>query len=482
MNLWKSMRKALDPDRALQASVAALIEASAMRYALSEDREVWEPGKALKLFLAGYSGTRNTGADVRVEEMIRQFRHLIGDDQLELSVITYDPELTAGYFRACRQIKLPQVFPPFLYEEVTKHHAVVACEGSMFKSKFAEALSTMMAGALGMANVEGKLSVGYGAEAGKMSSKLESFVRKHCADSLVVCRNEPSRATLGRLGIRTTSGTDTAWTFEPAHTSIGRNILEQAGWDGDKPIVVVCPINPFWWPVRPDLGKAAARAAFGEFKKEHYRSIYFHHESAKADEQFDAYTSAIAGALKTFVERHNVFPILVGMEKLDRRACKRVTAHYGAELPMFISDEYDMYELVSVLWNTTYMVSSRFHAIVCSMPGGVVSGGITMDERIRNLMNDRGQPELFLEVDQDDLEDRLLALFEDLVARRDEIRDGIYRMLPGQLRKMGQMGIEFLDELSRVYPDFPRIDRARTWSTHLPPLPEHLNRILETYE
>ena len=33
----------------------------------------WRPGQPLKLILAGYVGTRNTGADVRVEEMIRQF-------------------------------------------------------------------------------------------------------------------------------------------------------------------------------------------------------------------------------------------------------------------------------------------------------------------------------------------------------------------------------------------------------------------------
>ena len=74
--------------------------------------------------LAGYGGTRNTGADVRVEEMIRQFRAILGDDQLELSILTIDPALSAGYFRAVRQVQLPPIFPKFLFDECPKHHGV----------------------------------------------------------------------------------------------------------------------------------------------------------------------------------------------------------------------------------------------------------------------------------------------------------------------------------------------------------------------
>jgi hypothetical protein len=141
----------------------------------------------------------------------------------------------------------------------------------MFKSKFASALSTMMAGAMGMAIAERKLSVGYGAEAGSMTPTLKEFVRDVCKGSLVLCRNEPSREVLHELGIRTTSGADTAWTFEPAPLSRGAQLLRDAGWDGRQKILVVCPINPFWWPVKPDLLKAAAHTLGGQYKHEHYR-------------------------------------------------------------------------------------------------------------------------------------------------------------------------------------------------------------------
>ena len=41
----------------------------------------WQPGEKLKLLFAGYNGTRNTGSDVRVEEMLRQVRRVLGEKQ-----------------------------------------------------------------------------------------------------------------------------------------------------------------------------------------------------------------------------------------------------------------------------------------------------------------------------------------------------------------------------------------------------------------
>ena len=62
--------------------------------------------------------------------------------------------------------------------------------------------------------------------------------------------------------------------------------------------------------------------------------------------------------------------------------------------PIFTSDDYDMYQLVSILRQASYMVSSRYHGIVTCMPSLVASAGVTMDERIRNLMRERGHQHL----------------------------------------------------------------------------------------
>jgi polysaccharide pyruvyl transferase WcaK-like protein len=480
--LKMALKNLTDPDRILQGTMDLLIDMIAKKDALALGAERWKPGKPLKILLAGYVGARNTGADVRVEEMIRQFRAILGDENLEMTIITVNPDKTAGYFRGVRQKKIPMIYPKFLFDECPRHHGVIACEGSMFKSKFASALSTMMAGALGLATAEKKLSVGYGAEAGEMEKGLRDFVEKHCARSLVICRNEASRKILDGLNIRNTGGTDTAWTFEPAPLARGAELLRKAGWDGRQKVLIVCPINPFWWPIRPDLAKALAWRFLGEYQKEHHQSIYFHHDSPEGREKYQRYLGALAGATQAFVREKNLFPVLVGMEELDRRACNELNERLSRPAPVFVSDEYDMYELVSLLRNGSYLASSRFHAVVTTMPARIPSIGITMDERLKNLLSDRGHSDFLLKVDDDDLEEKLLNLFHRMDLEKEEIAAAIGRFIPFQLKLMGEMGIELLREIARIYPEFPRRPVAETWENFLPPLSPTMERILEQFE
>jgi polysaccharide pyruvyl transferase WcaK-like protein len=474
-------KRLTDPDRALQAATSALIEATGVRYALDVKQTRYEPGKPLKLLLAGYVGQRNTGADLRVEEMIRQLRTVLGDDNIELTCMTFNPERTAGYFQTVRQVEMPQIFPPFLAEECPRHHGVIACEGSMFKSKFANALSVLMAGSLGMASAEGKLSVGYGAEAGTMDDGLRHFVRKHCSQSLVICRNEPSRKVLEALGIRTKSGTDTAWTFQPAPAAVGEAQLRAAGWDGVRPVLIVCPINPFCWPAGPDLVRATALGLFGEFRREHYRSIYFHSWSEDAERRYDTYLRALATGVRELVHETDAFVACVGMEALDRDACERLSELLNRRVPCFVSDEHDMYQLVSILRHADLLLSSRFHAIVSTLPAGVPAVGVTMDERIANLLNDAGHPELLLKVDDVDLAPRLVDTLRDAYARREQLRRDNRRFVPSQLRLLAQMGMDFEDELMRVYPSFPKREVPRSVENYLPPLSPQLQQLMEEH-
>ena len=128
----------------------------------------------------------------------------------------------------------------------------------MFKSKFANALTTMMIGSLGIAAAQNKLSVGYGAEAGHMDPLVAKMCGRYCKNSLVITRNEESRTMLRELGVPTELGTDTAWTFEPRPAEYGQSVLRQVGWDGRTPVLVVCPINPFEWPVKASVAKLRA--------------------------------------------------------------------------------------------------------------------------------------------------------------------------------------------------------------------------------
>jgi polysaccharide pyruvyl transferase WcaK-like protein len=176
-----------------------------------------------------------------------------------------------------------------LYREVGKSHGVIACEGSMFKSKFANALTTMMIGSLGLASAENKLSVGYGGEAGHMDPLIRNMCARYVSESLVITRNTESQSLLHSLGIQAELGTDTAWTFKPHPHAYAQKALRQAGWDGKTPILVICPIHPFVWPVKASIAKYAARVTTGAYKESQYRTVYFHESGREVDRKFQSY-------------------------------------------------------------------------------------------------------------------------------------------------------------------------------------------------
>ena len=466
-------------DFILEAWVSSSIERAKLGWMLGGGKP-WQTGHKLKLLFAGYNGTRNMGSDVRVEEMLRQIRHILGAGHVDFTVMSFDFERSRGYFEGTSQVHLPDIFPPFLANEVPKHHGVVACEGSMFKSKFANALATMMIGSLGIAAAQNKLSVGYGSEAGHMDPVVRKMCARYCKNSLVITRNEESRTVLRELGVPTELGTDTAWTFEPQAAEYGQSVLRQVGWDGKARVLVVCPINPFEWPVKASIAKLALHSLTGAYKQSHYRGPYFHNSGLAAEQAYQRYLTAIANAVDAFRKKKTVFVILVATERLDARPASRISQKLGG-VPVLTSDEYNMYELVSILRACHLMASSRYHGIVTSMPALVPSAGITMDERIRNLMHERGHEDLVMNVDDPDLEQRLLAALEKLATDGEQIADGIARTVVKNLKVMARMGVYFEEELQRRYPEFPMRKGEWSWEDYLPPMSSSLRQLVSAY-
>jgi polysaccharide pyruvyl transferase WcaK-like protein len=314
-----------------------------------------------------------------------------------------------------------------------------------------------------------------------MNPMLEKMCARYCRRSLIITRNEESQEVLSRLGVSSEAGTDTAWTFEPHPAEYGREALGAAGWDGRMPVLALCPINPFWWPVKPSTPKFMAHACFGGYKQSHYRTIYFHNSGSAVDAAYTKYLGALASGVKAFRSKHRVFLILVAMERLDTRACEALAPAFGGA-PVFTAEMYNMYQLVSILRCCSLIVSSRYHALVTSMPGLVPSAGITMDERIGNLLRERGHEHLLLTVDDPDLETKLVAVMERLVWDADAIRDGIGRSVVRNLKTMARMGVFLERAVHQRYPEFPVRSGVHSWEEYLPPLAENLERLVETYE
>jgi len=171
---------------------------------------------------------------------------------------------------------------------------------------------------------------------------------------------------------------------------------------------------------------------------------------------------------------------MAATERMDARPCRRISEKLGG-VPVLTSDDHNMYQLVSILRASRLMVSSRYHGIVTSMPALVASAGITMDERIRNLMNERGHPELLMNVDDPDLEARTLAALDILDRDGERIADGTARSVVRNLKLMARMGVYFEEEVQRRYPDFPTRRGEWSWEEYLPPMSDGLKQLVAAY-
>jgi polysaccharide pyruvyl transferase WcaK-like protein len=189
----------------------------------------------------------------------------------------------------------------------------------------------------------------------------------------------------------------------------------------------------------------------------------------------------MAGAVARFRERHAVFPIVVASEQVDNPAMRLVAEKLGGAAT-FSSTDHDMYQLVSVLRMSRIMVSSRYHAIVTTMPAGVASLGVTMDERITNLMRDRGHEEFLFTVDDPGLEERILEGMDKLYAQADKVGAEAARTAARHIRTLAGMGERVVTHISREYPEFAPERWPEDWREFLPALDDSLSQLIESSE
>lgn len=357
--------------------------------------EEWQPGEKLKMLLVGYNGARNTGADARVVALVEQLREELGDERIELTVMTLNPENVRGYFPDC--VKL-YTFPTFfcwsLFRAASTHHVALLCEGSTLTHTFADALSMFFCQAAGIMKQQGKPCIAYGSDVTPLQRRLRRLTQQMCSEVEFIARSKPSLNALNNMGLRCTLGTDTAWTFRvPKQYDKGLELLMQQGstqrarWDGRQRLMGVAVINPYCWPVRPSMWKWVKAFVTGK-RGLQYDKMYFFSDSEKRRIRYRHYLTQLASAIKQYRAENDAFVVIIGMEKLDARACEDFRQIMGEECAMVTSLDTPVYQMTSLLHCLDVLVTSRYHAAVLSMLKGMPIVAVSMDNRLDGLFHD----------------------------------------------------------------------------------------------
>lgn len=443
--------------------------------------DTWQPGNKLKLLLIGYNGRRNTGADLRVVAMVDQFCHILGRENIEIGVLTLDVSNIEDYFYP--PVKLEAFDPMFIFPLLKvscAYHIGVLSEGSCLTSTFANALSLLFVGFAGAMKRQGKPCIAYGSEAGKMDAMVYQSAQEMCDETHFIARSQASLDIIRGMQLEGSLGTDTAWIIPSKSKDwLHKNLGERVGWDGERPLVGLAVINPFWWPVRANLVKYL----LGKWKKSshyQYAGWYFFSCSEERRWRFDQYLSSIAQVADMLVARHHAQVIILGMETVDHQACHKLQSMLKDPAPVFGASDYDAYQLTTLLRSLTMLITSRYHAKVLSMPAGVPSIAISMDERLHNLFAESGHlDDYYLRADDVHLEENLHHAVGKLWANRDDVSAEILAMMPYYLRTLAGMGATFRKFIEEHFPSFPLPPEPPNWLGYLPPLASELRELID---
>ncbi|MBU4301203.1 MAG: polysaccharide pyruvyl transferase family protein [Actinobacteria bacterium] len=441
--------------------------------------DVWKPGDKLKILIVGYNGKRNTGADVRVAELVKQFNRVLGEDRIEIGVIALDVDNIKAYFDpSTKLLPISTIYFKDLLDNCSQHHVAVISEGSTLKSKFSNALTLYFCEASGVMKKQGKPCIAYGSEAGQMDDFVRKTASNLCSDTYFIARTESSLKIIEDMGLKGHFGTDTAWTFPPADRSWAeKELREKTGWDGKKPILGVAVVDPYSYPVKPSLTKLAKSVATRTWEN-HYEKWYFFTASER-EGKYPAYINGIANAVNRFRAAHDVHVVIIGMDATDYDSCVALKAALDSPAEIFSSRVYDGHQMAAILHSLSMLVTSRYHARVLSMTGGVPSIAVSMDERLYNILEECGHLEdYYVSTDDPELEEKLSQAMEKLWENRDEVSEEIRRAVPGYLRIVGDMGSFFREYVEKSFPGIDLAPPPEDWLGYLPELYEELREML----
>jgi polysaccharide pyruvyl transferase WcaK-like protein len=442
--------------------------------------DTWRKGEKLKILLVGYNGKRNTGADVRVVEIVKQFNKVLGPDRIQITVPTLDPSMTEVYFDdSTRLSRLNSIFFKDVLDLCSDNHIAVISEGSTLKSQFANALTLYFCEAAGVMKRQGKPCLAYGSEAGRMDPFLKKIAAEMCSDTYFIMRSEASLKIIEEMGLEGRIGADTAWTFPPAEKSwVTRELKEKSGWDGKKPLLGIAVIDPWSYPVKPNVTKTVKSALTRNWEN-HYEKFYFFTASER-DGKYPAYINGIAEAVNRFKKEHDVHVVVVGMDATDYDACGDLAAALGTKPAIFSSRFYDGYQMTGILHSLSMLVTSRYHARVLSMTGGVPSIAVSLDERLYNILDECGHlDDYYLRTDDPALGEKLEPMMEKLWTKREKVSGEIVAALPRYLKQVADMGKFFRGYVVEKFGGIELGPEPTDWLGYIPDLYEGLRAAID---
>ncbi len=352
-----------------------------------------------KILLMGYNGKNNTGSEARLLSIIEDVRAVFGPD-VQITVPTLNDDNLRRYLKegpTIRIVKVPTIYHFAIRRLARESDLVLLTEGSCYMDTWGSPLLKAFLWTTKSAERAKKPILAYAVDSGKLSNANCRRVKRDASlTTLIVTRTKSAADRLKSCGvtapIKVTE--DAAFTFKTNPQD--ENVLQQEWPEATSSIVGIAVVNFHLWPV-------VARP-FGR-RSRCYQWPYYFSDSSKRRRLAKDLASSIAAEADRIVEKHGKKIALMVMESVDDSFAEKVYSamKYRDKARIFSASKYNASQMTSILKSLDLLITSRYHASVLSMRGGVPQIAIGHDIRLKDIYKDLGMSDLFFHYEAPEL-------------------------------------------------------------------------------
>ncbi len=413
--------------------------------------------RKLNVLLLGWNGVDNTGSEAKLLVTIRDVKEAFGEKLGKLYVLVAGPSDERRYVKD-PDIEIISIYPLLegglenLYRLIwgDVYDVVVLCEGSTFLDTYHDGFLWLFLLAARLQHLRGRYTISYSNDCSPMkfyNASASARTLNRCID-LIMVRNPDAKKRMIQYGvtkeIHVTA--DGAYLYPTPPEEYRRTLLRHLGL-GEKPIIAVAP-KEFWGllPITPKL-----------YPKEGYKTInamwnleygyvpilsrklpqpsYWLAVSPEGRKLSEQFKRDMARFCDYLVERFGANILLIGMAAFEgdcenAREIMELMKHRG-EARWVPSFRYNVDDIKSLLVESRFLITTRYHASVLSSSAGVPMIAISSDSRLEAVFRELDLMDFYIPVRVSppempaDLYDRLVGMMEALAKREEEIRERI---------------------------------------------------------
>lgn len=411
--------------------------------------------KKLKVMLFGWTGVANTGSEAKLLVSIQDVKDVIGERLEQMDVLSVGPVDERRYVKD-PNIRILSVFPIIpdglmnLYRMVfeEKYDILFLCEGSTFLDKYNDGFLWAFLLAARLQHLRGRKTVSYSNDCDRLrpyNQVAAANTLNKCID-LIMVRNPDAKRRMQQFGvtkeIHVTA--DGAYRYPLPPKEYREKLLKDLKL-GDRPIISIATKDFFTAiPVIPKLFPKEGYLPFSHLwrkelgygpmiSKDVYLPNIYLQMTKERVQALEKYNEAMSRYADYLVEKFDANVLLIGMAswELDGVNAKQVydmMEHKDAArwIPSHI---YDVDAIKSLLCESKYLITTRYHASVLSSSAGVPMIAISSDARLEAVFRELDIMDFYIPVETgpppklpENLYDLLVEKTNKLVEREDELR------------------------------------------------------------